>query len=56
MKNAALKAVLGYLEQKQAPGEWSAEVHRFRRLVELALQAPCDLENAEQPRFQIADL
>jgi len=56
MKNAALKAVLGYLEQKQVVGEWSHEAHRFHRLVELALEVHCDLGDEEQPRFQIQDL
>jgi len=57
MKNAALKAVLGYLEQKQGSGEWSndATVYRFHRLVEIALEVPCDLGSAEQSRFQIQD-
>ena len=56
MKNAALKAVLGYLEHKQVPGEWSSDAHRFHRLVELALEVHCDLGSEEQPRFQIQDL
>jgi hypothetical protein len=56
MKNAALKAVLGYLEQKQVLGEWSHDAHRFQRLIELALEANCDLGSEEQPRFQIQDL
>jgi len=56
MKNAALKAVLGYLEQKQVGGEWSHDAHRFHRLVELALEANCDLGSEEQPRFDVKDL
>jgi hypothetical protein len=56
MKNTALKAVLGYLEQKQVPSEWSADAHRFHRLVELALEAHCELGSEEQSRFQIQDL
>ena len=56
MKNAALKAVLGYLEGKQRPGEWSSEAHRFQRLVELALEAHCDLGGTDQPRFVVGDL
>jgi hypothetical protein len=57
MKNAALKAVLGYLEQQQTRGEWSKDetAQRYRRLVELALEAPCDLKSEKQPRFEIQD-
>jgi hypothetical protein len=58
MKNAALKAVLGYLELKSKPGEWPADevALRYRRLVELALKAPCELESGEKPRFEVKDL
>jgi hypothetical protein len=53
MKNAALRAVLGYLEHKQAPGEWYKDelTYRFHRMVELALEAPCDLNNDQASRF-----
>lgn len=54
MKNAALRAVLGYLEHKQGPGEWYQDelTYRFHRMVELALEAPCELENEPSSRFQ----
>lgn len=54
MKNAALRAVLGYLEHKQGPDEWFKDelTYRFHRMVELALEAPCDLENVQPSRFQ----
>jgi hypothetical protein len=53
MKNAALRAVLGYLEHKQGPGEWYQDelTYRFHRMVELALEAPCDLELPSEGRF-----
>jgi hypothetical protein len=49
MKNAALRAVLGYLEYKNGPGEWFKDelTYRFHRMVELALEGPCDLKNHE---------
>jgi hypothetical protein len=49
MKNAALRAVLGYLEFKNGPGEWFKDelTYRFHRMVELALEAPCDSKNDE---------
>lgn len=54
MKNAALRAVLGYLEHKQGPDEWFKDelTYRFHRMVELALEAPCELENEQSARFQ----
>jgi len=57
MKNAALRAVLGYLEYKQAPGDWHKDelTSRFHRMVELALEAPCELEDAQQSRFLALD-
>jgi len=53
MKNAALRAVLGYLEHKQGPGEWYQDelTYRFHRMVELALAAPCELETLNQSLF-----
>ena len=53
MKNAALRAVLGYLEYKNGPGEWFKDelTYRFHRMVELALEAPCDLKNDEPSPF-----
>ena len=53
MKNAALRAVLGYLEHKQGPGEWYQDelTCRFHRMVELALEAPCDLATENPSRF-----
>jgi len=53
MKNAALRAVLGYLEYKNGPGEWFKDelAYRFHRIVELALDAPCDLNTEEPNRF-----
>ena len=58
MKNAALKAVLGYLEHKTGPREWPIDeaALRYRRLVELALEAPCELATDEKPRFDVKDL
>jgi hypothetical protein len=49
MKNAALRAVLGYLEYKNGPGEWFKDelTYRFHRMVELALEAPCSLNIPE---------
>lgn len=56
MKNAALRAVLGYLEHKHGPGEWFKDelAYRFHRMVELALNAPCELENTQPSRFLAA--
>lgn len=56
MKNAALRAVLDYLEYK-GPGEWYQDevASRFHRMVELALAAPCELENEDQSRFLSVD-
>ena len=53
MKNAALRAVLGYLEYKHGPGEWFKDelTYRFHRMVQIALEAPCELPNAQPPRF-----
>jgi hypothetical protein len=53
MKNAALRATLGYLEYKQGPGEWFKDelTYRFHRMVSLALEAPCHLANEEPSRF-----
>jgi hypothetical protein len=53
MKNAALRAVLGYLEHKQSPSEWYKDelTYRFHRMVELALEAPCNLEQPKEGRF-----
>lgn len=53
MKNAALRAVLGYLEYKNGPGEWFKDelAYRFHRMVELALEAPCDLNAEDHNRF-----
>jgi hypothetical protein len=53
MKNAALRAVLGYLENKQGAGEWYKDelTYRFHRMVELALEAPCELDPNIQSRF-----
>jgi hypothetical protein len=53
MKNAALRAVLGYLEYQHGPGEWleNQTAYRFHRMVELALEAPCELESALESRF-----
>ncbi len=53
MKNAALRAVLGYLEYKNGPGEWFKDelAYRFHRMVELALEAPCDLNRGEPSRL-----
>jgi hypothetical protein len=53
MKNAALRATLGYLEYKQGPGEWFKDelAYRFHRMVSLALEAPCHLTNEEPSRF-----
>jgi hypothetical protein len=53
MKNAALRAVLGYLEDKQGPGEWYKDelTYRFHRMVELALEAPCELDPNNQSHF-----
>ena len=53
MKNAALRAVLGYLEYKHGPGEWFKDetAFRFHRMVEIALEAPCELESAPALRF-----
>lgn len=58
MKNAALKAMLGYIEHKHGTGEWFQDetACRFHRLVELALEAPCNLATEQEPRFQIPDL
>jgi hypothetical protein len=58
MKNAALRAVLGYLEHKQGPGEWYKDelTYRFHRMVELALEAPCELEAENPPRFLSVNL
>lgn len=55
MKNAALRAVLGYLENKQGPGEWYQDelTYRFHRMVELALAAPCEFETLNQSRFSV---
>ena len=49
MKNAALRAVLGYFEHKHGPGEWYKDelTYRFHRMVELALEMPCDLDNTQ---------
>ena len=57
MKNAALRAVLGYLEYKQGPGEWFKDelTYRFHRMVELALEAPCDLKTEASTRFTAQD-
>jgi hypothetical protein len=54
MKNAALRAVLGYLEHKQGPGEWYQDelTYRFHRMVELALEAPCEMQDEQSSRFQ----
>ena len=53
MKNAALRAVLGYIEYKHGPGEWFKDetAYRFHRMVEIALEAPCDFEGAREARF-----
>lgn len=53
MKNSALRAVLGYLEYKNGPGEWFKDelTYRLYRMVELALDAPCDLQNDAPSRF-----
>jgi len=53
MKNAALRAVLGYLETKRDHGEWHQDelTSRFHRMVELALKAPCELAGAQHSRF-----
>jgi len=53
MKNAALRAVLGYLEYKNGPGEWFKDelAYRFHRMVELALEAPCEPEREQSSRF-----
>jgi hypothetical protein len=57
MKNAALRAVLGYLEHKQGPGEWYQDelTYRFHRMVELALAAPCEVEALNQSPFRSAN-
>jgi hypothetical protein len=51
MKNAALRAVLGYLEYQRGPGEWFKDetAYRFHRMVEIALEAPCEVESSAQP-------
>jgi hypothetical protein len=53
MKNAALRAVLGYLENKNGPGEWFKDelTYRLHRMVERALDARCDLQNDDPSRF-----
>jgi hypothetical protein len=57
MKNAALRAVLGYLEHKQGPGEWYKDelTYRFHRMVEIALEAPCELTTEQPSRSQASD-
>jgi len=57
MKNAALRAMLGYLEYKNGPGEWFKDelAYRFHRMVELALEAPCDLHIKEPNRSLALD-
>lgn len=53
MKNAALRAVLGYLEHKHGPDEWFKDelAYRFHRMVKMALDTPCELENGQPSRF-----
>lgn len=53
MKNAALRAVLGYIEYKHGPGEWFKDetAYRFHRMVEIALQAPCEMGSTQPSRF-----
>ena len=53
MKNAALRAVLGYLEHKQGHGDWPQDelACRFHRMVELALEAPCEFKTGPPSRF-----
>lgn len=55
MKNAALRAMLGYLEYKHGPGEWFKDelAYRFHRMLEKALEAPGEPEYLSQPPLPV---
>ena len=57
MKNAALRAMLGYLEYKHGPGEWFKDelAYRFHRMVSLALEAPGEPNQGERPLLTAPD-